>query len=339
MEKYCADCEEAFSSPSFVRCPNCGLLLTARPLPSATPAPTATNGRSQTLSQNLLSLADILGEGLRDEIQSFIDAHNGSLALQPISDTYLNSIGKVTLDRRRSLLQDVRLSLDFKPSSSSSEGSTAISIVAVMASFGPLPAKSSLSAEAVLPSDAIGETFSSADQVNEKIVVLKRGAISFLQKAQRAHAAGAVALIVLQSYEIWPFVMTHTSAGNEAEADVEAGITIPVLMVSLKASDLLLKIFEERNSLSIPLTIRFHELASECAICQEEMKEGEVVIKLPECGHAYHESCVLSWLQSQHTCPLCRQSMPKKAGGGEGSSSSSSAPSSQLTGHMSTYYN
>lgn len=50
----------------------------------------------------------------------------------------------------------------------------------------------------------------------------------------------------------------------------------------------------------------------ECAICLEEFRfrsEAEEVVRMP-CGHFFHESCVVRWLEKSHLCPLCRYSMP-----------------------------
>jgi len=40
-----------------------------------------------------------------------------------------------------------------------------------------------------------------------------------------------------------------------------------------------------------------------CLICRDQMETGK---KLP-CGHVFHESCILSWLEQQNTCPTCRE--------------------------------
>ncbi|XP_022151640.1 E3 ubiquitin-protein ligase RNF181-like [Momordica charantia] len=43
----------------------------------------------------------------------------------------------------------------------------------------------------------------------------------------------------------------------------------------------------------------------DCSVCLNEMNGGSEVIKMP-CGHVYHESCILSWLNKNNSCPLCR---------------------------------
>jgi len=49
---------------------------------------------------------------------------------------------------------------------------------------------------------------------------------------------------------------------------------------------------------------------AECAICIGPFLPGEVLTRLPSCGHEFHQSCICHWLASKHvhrpTCPLCK---------------------------------
>ncbi|KAG2316876.1 hypothetical protein Bca4012_067779 [Brassica carinata] len=42
-----------------------------------------------------------------------------------------------------------------------------------------------------------------------------------------------------------------------------------------------------------------------CAVCKDAMVNGETVKKLP-CGHCYHGNCILPWLGTRNSCPVCR---------------------------------
>ena len=45
---------------------------------------------------------------------------------------------------------------------------------------------------------------------------------------------------------------------------------------------------------------------TECAICLESYKFGVLLCGLP-CGHAFHQHCIMGWLQrDNHCCPVCR---------------------------------
>ncbi|XP_076906952.1 uncharacterized protein LOC143563249 [Bidens hawaiensis] len=48
-----------------------------------------------------------------------------------------------------------------------------------------------------------------------------------------------------------------------------------------------------------------------CAICKDLVfdNEGKVVKKL-ECGHMYHGECIVTWLGSKNSCPVCRFELP-----------------------------
>ncbi|KAJ0725344.1 putative transcription factor C2H2 family [Helianthus annuus] len=48
-----------------------------------------------------------------------------------------------------------------------------------------------------------------------------------------------------------------------------------------------------------------------CAICKDKLvnNEEEVVKELP-CGHLYHGECIVPWLGSRNTCPVCRYELP-----------------------------
>jgi hypothetical protein len=43
-----------------------------------------------------------------------------------------------------------------------------------------------------------------------------------------------------------------------------------------------------------------------CAVCQEDIKEGERVRTIRSCQHAFHMNCVDPWLKNKGNCPNCR---------------------------------
>ena len=57
-----------------------------------------------------------------------------------------------------------------------------------------------------------------------QIVVMDRGVVSFANKIQRAEAAGAVAVIICQNCDVWPYTMTDSK--NEAK-----DLKIPAIMI------------------------------------------------------------------------------------------------------------
>lgn len=59
-----------------------------------------------------------------------------------------------------------------------------------------------------------------------------------------------------------------------------------------------------------------------CAICQDTFT-GEEVVKL-NCGHEFHEPCIMPWIKKVASCPVCRHNpmepytRAQGAGGGGG---------------------
>ncbi|KAK7832574.1 ring-h2 finger protein atl60 [Quercus suber] len=43
-----------------------------------------------------------------------------------------------------------------------------------------------------------------------------------------------------------------------------------------------------------------------CVVCLHEVVDGERFRKLPKCNHCFHVNCIDIWLESNSTCPLCR---------------------------------
>lgn len=45
-----------------------------------------------------------------------------------------------------------------------------------------------------------------------------------------------------------------------------------------------------------------------CNICKDHVTIQSETMSVTSCGHAYHESCLISWLSISETCPTCRVS-------------------------------
>jgi len=82
-------------------------------------------------------------------------------------------------------------------------------------------------------------------------------------------------------------------------------------------------------------------LAKDCAVCKDSFEVAQDTISLP-CKHAFHDECILPWIKSSGTCPVCRYELvpqPKHnhggpagpstgAGGGQGPSGFYGSPAS-----------
>jgi Ring finger domain len=49
----------------------------------------------------------------------------------------------------------------------------------------------------------------------------------------------------------------------------------------------------------------------ECGICCERLVDGVALTRLP-CGHVFHITCGVKWLQESCTCPECRYELPTR---------------------------
>ncbi|KAJ7459166.1 hypothetical protein B0H11DRAFT_2060603 [Mycena galericulata] len=71
-------------------------------------------------------------------------------------------------------------------------------------------------------------------------------------------------------------------------------------------------------------------LDRDCAVCKDQFKletedpDEQIVVTLP-CKHPFHEPCIIPWLKSSGTCPVCRHALipqpdhgPPPAGNGTG---------------------
>lgn len=46
-----------------------------------------------------------------------------------------------------------------------------------------------------------------------------------------------------------------------------------------------------------------------CTVCHDDYEEGATVVELP-CMHCFHEDCIMPWLETHNTCPVCRKELP-----------------------------
>lgn len=67
-----------------------------------------------------------------------------------------------------------------------------------------------------------------------------------------------------------------------------------------------------------------------CSICIDDFEDGESLILLPRCKHAFHRECIHPWLlERQGCCPMCK--VPVLGGEGETDPSENSSPSNNAS--------
>eukprot|EP00959_Pyramimonas_sp_CCMP1952_P441358 9239643-Pyramimonas_sp.AAC.1 len=47
----------------------------------------------------------------------------------------------------------------------------------------------------------------------------------------------------------------------------------------------------------------------DCAVCKDALAAGSECKRLP-CSHRYHPDCILPWLATHNSCPVCRHLLP-----------------------------
>lgn len=169
-----------------------------------------------------------------------------------------------------------------------------------------------------LTSQATSERVSStkdaaADSVDVILYMERGGGVTFVQKALLAQQAGAKALVVGNNQaQPWPFVMRDSS--SEA-ASRDNKLTIPVVMVKQADGQAIVSRCRQGGTgiaqqAAVACALSILPQSKECVICTETFQVGHTVLRLPACGHVFHESCALQWLQLHNTCPYCRRELP-----------------------------
>eukprot|EP00579_Thalassiosira_antarctica_P000237 CAMPEP_0201869148 /NCGR_PEP_ID=MMETSP0902-20130614/2769_1 /ASSEMBLY_ACC=CAM_ASM_000551 /TAXON_ID=420261 /ORGANISM="Thalassiosira antarctica, Strain CCMP982" /LENGTH=425 /DNA_ID=CAMNT_0048394601 /DNA_START=65 /DNA_END=1342 /DNA_ORIENTATION=- len=113
--------------------------------------------------------------------------------------------------------------------------------------------------------------------------------------------------------EVWPYVMQDTK--KEAQT---FGLKVPVVMIRREDGMRLVQWAKRRDesnneSQYTPCRINIHSKQANshtCPVCTDSYVPGATIIRLPLCGHIFHESCALAWLTKHNTCPYCRKEMP-----------------------------
>jgi hypothetical protein len=118
--------------------------------------------------------------------------------------------------------------------------------------------------------------------------------------------------------EIWPYVMQDT----KGEA-LEFGLRVPVVMVRRDDGMRLVGWSSSprddegdiRSDMQTYAPCQICILSKDanshtCPVCTDSYAPGDTIVRLPLCGHVFHESCALSWLTKHNTCPYCRKELP-----------------------------
>ncbi|KAG1693587.1 hypothetical protein DVH05_023352 [Phytophthora capsici] len=146
-------------------------------------------------------------------------------------------------------------------------------VIAIPGNFGPCESLQERNVVIAEPFDG-AKPFQNATEMKDKIVVMERGGCTFARKVLRAQAAGAVAVIVIQTVDVWPYVMTDST-------DESKDITIPAFMMSAKVGKGFVEFVRNKRDEGVLAAIVVRKDARECVICQVEMSIGMEVTRMP----------------------------------------------------------
>ena len=146
------------------------------------------------------------------------------------------------------------------------------------------------------------ETTSNA---NDSIVYMEcEDDTTLVEMASMAQHAGAVAVVIPnQTNSTWPFVMKD----NFWET-ISLAVRIQVVMINVMDGQCLVKHCQADPTPTCNLALQ--SVVKECIICCEMLDRKLRVVQLPACGHIFHESCALTWLTVNNSCPYCRRLLP-----------------------------
>lgn len=191
-----------------------------------------------------------------------------------------------------------------------------VEVEAVAAAFAAtVPAAAPIAGCLVAADPLHGETpLRNVEQVTGNIVLMDRGVCTFAEKTLRARDAGAHALIIAQTHDVWPYVMTDSSGTVSGD-----NATLPVVMVSRRDGEMIRRALQQAEATGQSVQCQLHssEHSQECIICARNYETGDLLVRLP-CAHHYHRDCIGAWLRTHRTCPLCRYEIPRAKSTKEG---------------------
>lgn len=269
-----------------------------------------------------------------------LNPQSGSSRHRPVSQKVLNGLKRTVLTRQSAELFEAHLCLyqprDFNDLSPSM-GSELIRFNAVPGEFAmkykeqknsqpktaALVICSPRTTKGGLSSETLAEIANLQKRRIQFVAYVERGdGITFVQKALACQRAGqienseaslCIGVVVGNTTtggnEIWPYTMQDTR--NEAQ---KFGLKVPVVMIRRNDGTKLVQIAEESATAGqeyLPCQIKIDSKeAHTCPVCTDTYEPGATIVRLPSCGHVFHEYCATAWLSKHNTCPYCRKELP-----------------------------
>jgi len=302
---YCAACmEETQTDDADPLCPVCGAVLAA-PQPSTPAAAAADTPTAPAASGDLVALSLALGLSERDALnmatELSLQAAGGALG-RGASTAALGSLPRIIVaDDRCSALQEVALEVRAPGAPKPAFFETQIAAFSALPEAHASPVQAFRFAPLRFATPPEGDrAFDNAEELAGSIAVVARGKATFAAKALRAQAAGALAVVVVNSVGVWPYTMQDSS--GEASSAASGGarpLGIPVTMVR-EADGSSLRSMDRHAGGQLLAALHTRPIELQCPVCQEDLTTGRAVVRLP-CRHLFHEKVPLAL---RHSLPL-----------------------------------
>jgi len=300
---YCPLCEETVDSHPEI-CTVCGEKLVAPPSASHN---TNSSRHVSFLPPPNSNTSTIIGEWETPTAEAMDPQQAAHSKSNPTSQECLNRIPRIMIDATSAILYEASIEVEHFRAGGAKKN---MKFDATIGEFPPHP-PFQISGE-IHQSNPIHGSISLSSPIfldtTRPILYMERGGgVTFVQKAKYAKSIGAKAVICGNHVPIWPYIMKDS-------AKIASSEYVPILMV--KRSDgnaikyLLKETSTESNGNKVRVKIEAKKCATSCIICTEGFQIGSCVMRLPLCGHVFHENCCMSWLTKHNTCPYCRRELP-----------------------------
>ena len=65
----------------------------------------------------------------------------------------------------------------------------------------------------------------------------------------------------------------------------------------------------ETQCIDIEIDKKYLAKSESCSVCLKKFKLGGDATMLAPCKHFFHDLCIIQWLKTHNTCPLCRKEL------------------------------
>jgi len=224
----------------------------------------------------------------------------------PTSKECLKRIPRIIIDATSAILYEASIEIEhFQPGKTKQN----LKIDATVGEFAPHPPfqiagelHQSKPVHGSLPLSSISQ-----GSANTILYTERGGGVTFVEKGRNAKSIGAKAVICGNHVPVWPYIMKDSTQKSSND-------DIPILMVKRSdgrvIKDILKNAFTGNDGNKVKVKIEAKKCATSCIICTEGFQVGSCVMRLPLCGHVFHEQCCMNWLTKHNTCPYCRRELP-----------------------------